>query len=85
MQKIGGFQTLWQSLLLLESQSCHRPVAPHERNSPEHNEHNEHNEDNEDEDHDDLDNDDDDNVDAGEDDADNKQTVLPERYPGLWQ
>ena len=57
VQKIGGFQTLWQSLLPLESQSCHRPVAPHEQNSPEHNE---------DEDHDDLDNDDNGNVDAGE-------------------
>ena len=69
-------RTLWQSLLLLVSRSCHRPVAPHEQNSPEHNE---------DEDHDDLDNDDNGNVDAGDDDADDKQTVLPERYPGLWQ
>ena len=68
-------RTLLQSLLLLESRSCHRPVAPHEQNSPEHNE---------DEDHDDLDNDDNGNV-NGDDDADDKQTVLPERYPGLWQ
>ena len=86
VQKIGGgFQTLWQSLLLLESQSCHRPVAPHEQNSPEHNEDNEHNEHNEDEDHDDLDSDDNGNVDADDDNADHNQTVLPERYPGLWQ
>ena len=69
-------RTLWQSLLLLESQSCRRPVAPHEQNSPEHNE---------DEDHDDLDNDDNGNVDAGDDNADDKLTVLPERYQGLWQ
>ena len=62
-------RTLLQSLLLLESRSCHRPVAPHEQNSPEHNE---------DEDHNDLDNDDNGNV-NGDDDADDKQTVLPER------
>ena len=66
-------RTLWQNLLPLESQSCHRPVAPHEQNSPEHNE---------DEDHDNLDTDDNGNVDA-DDYADDKLTVLPERYPGL--